>query len=65
MFTHYNHQLQDYANDANILGGSACTTMKNAEAVVIASEDIGLEVNADKLRKWSCLEFRMQGEVTV
>ena len=39
--------------------------MKNAEAVVIASEDIGLEVNADKLRKWSCLEFRMQGEVTV
>jgi hypothetical protein len=39
--------------------------MKNAEAVVVASEDIGLEVNVDKLRKWSCLKFRMQDEVTV
>jgi len=65
LFTHYNHQLQVYANDVNMLGRSARTTKKNAEAVAVASQDIGLEANADKLISWSCLELRMQGEVTV
>ena len=65
MFTHYNYQLQVYVNDANILGGSALTTKKNAEAVVVASQDIGLEVNADKLSTWSCLKIGMQDEVTI
>ena len=34
----------------NILGGSIHTVKKNAEAVVVATEEIGLEVNADKTK---------------
>ena len=42
------HQLVVYADDVNILGGSLHTIKKNAEALVVASKEIGLEVNADK-----------------
>jgi len=42
------HQLLVYADDVNILGGSIHTTKKNAEAVVIASKENGLQVNVDK-----------------
>jgi len=31
----------------------------------VAGREIGLEVNADKLIRWSCLEIRMQEEVTI
>jgi hypothetical protein len=44
------HQLLDYANDANILGGSIHSIKKNAEDLVIASKEIGLEVNAEKTK---------------
>jgi len=37
-----------YADDVNILGGSVRTIMKNTEALVVASKEIGLEVIADK-----------------
>jgi len=37
-----------YADDVNILGGSVHTIKENAEAVVLADKEIGLEVNADK-----------------
>jgi hypothetical protein len=37
-----------YAYDVNIFGGSVHTTNKNAEALVAASKEIRLEVNADK-----------------
>jgi hypothetical protein len=43
------HQLLVYADDVNILGGSVHTVKKNAEALVVATKEIGLEVNADKL----------------
>jgi hypothetical protein len=59
------HQLLVYADDVNILGGSVHTVKENAEALVVASKEIGLEVNADKLSSWSYLEFRMQDEVKV
>ena len=36
------------ADDVNILGGSAHTVKENAEALVVATKEIGLEVNADK-----------------
>ena len=42
------HQLLAYADDVNILGGSVHTVKKNAEALVAATKEIGLEVNADK-----------------
>src|SRR5215469_4553241 len=42
------HQLLVYADDVNILGGSVDTVKKNAEALVPATKEIGLEVNAHK-----------------
>jgi hypothetical protein len=42
------HHLLVYANDFNILGGSIHNIEENAEALVVASKEIGLEVNADK-----------------
>jgi hypothetical protein len=46
-----------------LLGGSVYTIMENSEAVVVASKEIGLKVNADKTK--SCLEIRLQDEITV
>jgi len=42
------HQLLVYADDVNILGGSVHTIKENAEALVVASKETGLDVNADK-----------------
>jgi hypothetical protein len=56
------HQLLFYADDGNILGRSIYTKQKNAEPVVVASKESGLEV---KLSTWSCLKTRMQGRVTI
>jgi hypothetical protein len=44
------HQLLAYADDVNILGGSIQTVKENAEALVVAVKEIGLEVNADKTK---------------
>ena len=44
------HQLLDYADDVNILGGSAHTVKENAEALLVATKEIVLEVNADKTK---------------
>ena len=44
------HQLPAYANDVNILGGSVDTVKKNAEALVAATKETGLEVNAHKTK---------------
>jgi len=40
------HQLLFYA-DVSILGGSAHNLKENAEALIMANKEIGLEVNAD------------------
>ena len=42
------HQLLVYADDVNVLGGSLHTVKENAEALIVASKENGLEVNADK-----------------
>ena len=44
------HQLLAYTDDVNILGGSIQTLMENAEALVAATREIGLEVSADKTK---------------
>ena len=44
------HQLLAYADDVNILGGSIHTLKENAEALVAAAREIGLEVSADKTK---------------
>jgi hypothetical protein len=44
------HQLLVYADDFNKLGGSVRTIKKNADALVVASKETGLEVNADKTK---------------
>ena len=42
------HQLLVYGDDGNILGGSVHAIKENAEAFLVASKVIGLEVNFDR-----------------
>ena len=44
------HQLLAYAEDVNILAGSIHTLKENAEALVAATREIGLEVSGDKTK---------------
>jgi len=57
------HQLLVYAYNVNKLGESVHIINKT-ETLVFASMENGLTVNADKIT-WSCLEIRMQDEVTI
>ena len=53
------HQLLAYADDVNILGGSVHTLKENAEALVAATRETGLEISPDKIKHMLCLEIRM------
>jgi hypothetical protein len=44
------HQLLVYADDVNILGRSVHTIRENAEALVVAGKETGLDVSADKTK---------------
>jgi hypothetical protein len=44
------HQLLVYAYDVEILGGSIHTIKKDTDGLVVASMEIGLEVNAVKTK---------------
>jgi len=44
------HQLPVYADDVNTLGGSAHNVKENARALLVASKETVLEVNADKTK---------------
>ena len=59
------HQLLAYADDVNILGGSVDTVKKNAETVVAATKEIGLEVNAHKTKYMTVSRDQNAGEFTV
>jgi len=43
-------QFLVYADDVNILGESLHTIGRKAEALVVSSKEVGLEVNADKTK---------------
>jgi len=53
------HQRLVYGDDGNILGGSVHTVKEQAEALVVASKEIGLEINADKT-KYMCRVSRSE-----
>ena len=42
--------LLTYADDVNILGGSVYTIKENAQTLLVAIKEMGLEVNADKTK---------------
>jgi hypothetical protein len=44
------HQLLVYADDVNILGGRVHAIEKNTDALVVATKEKGLELNADKTK---------------
>ena len=44
------HQRLVYADDVNILGGSVHTVGKNTKALLVSSQEVGLEVNADRTK---------------
>jgi len=44
------HKLLFNVDDVNTMGGSVRSTQKNIDALVVASKDTGLEVNADKTK---------------
>jgi hypothetical protein len=44
------HQLLVYADGVNIFGGSVHSIKKNTEVLVVASKEIGLEVNVEKTK---------------
>ena len=59
------HQLLAYADDVNILGGGVHTLKENAEALVAATREIGLEVVADKTKYMVLSRDQNAKEITV
>ena len=49
------------ADDINILGGSVHTVKENAETLLVATKEIGLEVNADKTKYMTVSRDRNAG----
>jgi hypothetical protein len=44
------YQLLVYGDGLNVLGGNIHTIKKNAESLVVAGKEIGLDINADKTK---------------
>ena len=57
------HQLLAYADDVNILGGSVHTVKENAEVLVAATKEIGLEVNAHKTKYMTVSRYQNAGRI--
>jgi hypothetical protein len=48
--TNGTHQLLVYADDANLLGDNIDTVKKSTQTLIDASKEVGLEVNAEKIK---------------
>jgi len=59
------HQLPVYADNVNMVGGSVHIIKENAYALIVATKEIRLEVNADESKYMVMLEIRMQDEVII
>jgi hypothetical protein len=44
------HQLLAYADDVNLLGDNIDTIKKNKETLINDSKEVGLEINAEKIK---------------
>jgi hypothetical protein len=44
------HQLLVYADDVSLLGGGTLIIKENTVSLVVASQEIGLEVTAEKTK---------------
>jgi biotin operon repressor len=44
------HQVLAYADDVNLLGDNIDTTKKNAETLIDAIKEVGLEINVEKTK---------------
>ena len=60
----YIYQFLVYA-DVNILGGSVHTIKKNTDALVVASKENRLEVNADKSKRMAMSRDKDAEQVAV
>ena len=50
-----------FADDDNVLGGSIHTIKKHTEALIVASKEIELEVNADKTKYMAMFRYQNAG----
>jgi hypothetical protein len=53
------HQLLVYPDDVNLLGDNIDTIKKNTQTLIDANNEVGLEVNTEKLSIYCCLVTRM------